>query len=49
MTEPGFVASRWSSPAMQQQLRRRHRAERLFRALGLERSESPSRRSCSCS
>ena len=35
MTEPAFVASRWSSPAMQARLRRRHRAERLFRALGL--------------
>jgi len=34
MTEPGF-ASRWSSPAMQRHLRRRHRAERLFRGLGL--------------
>ena len=34
MTEPGF-ASRWSSPAMQERLRRRYRAERRFRALGL--------------
>ena len=35
MTEPAFVASRWSSPAMQARLRRRYRAERLFRGLGL--------------
>jgi phosphate transport system permease protein len=35
MTEPAFVASRWSSPAMQAHLKRRHLAERLFRALGL--------------
>jgi len=35
MTEPAFVASRWSSPAMQSRLRRRYRAERLFRGLGL--------------
>jgi phosphate transport system permease protein len=34
MTEPGF-ASRWSSPEMQQRLRRRYRSEKLFRALGL--------------
>ena len=34
MTEPG-ITSRWSSPAMQKRLRRRYRAERLFRALGL--------------
>ena len=34
MTEPAFVASRWSSPAMQARLRRRYRAERLFRGLG---------------
>ncbi len=34
MTEPS-AASRWSSPATQRQLRRRHRAERRFRALGL--------------
>ena len=36
MTEPGF-ASRWSSPEMQEHLRRRYRAERRFRALGLGR------------
>jgi len=35
MTEPAFVASRWSSPAMQARLRRRYRAERLFSGLGL--------------
>jgi len=34
MTEPAFT-SRWSSPAMQERLRRRYRAERRFRALGL--------------
>jgi phosphate transport system permease protein len=34
MTEAGLV-SRWSSAAMQEQLRRRYRSERLFRALGL--------------
>jgi phosphate transport system permease protein len=35
MTERAFVASRWSSPAMQAHLKRRHLAERLFRAIGL--------------
>jgi len=35
MTEPALVASRWSSPVMQAHLRRRYRAERLFRRLGL--------------
>ncbi len=35
MTEPAFVAARWSSPAMQSRLRRRHRGERVFRTLGL--------------
>jgi phosphate transport system permease protein len=34
MTEPSF-ASRWSAPEMRERLRRRYRAERRFRALGL--------------
>ena len=35
MTEPAFTPARWSSPAMQARLKRRYRAERRFRALGL--------------
>jgi phosphate transport system permease protein len=35
MTEPAFVATRWSSPETQARLRRRYRSERAFRALGL--------------
>ncbi len=36
MTEPASdPASRWHTPAMQARLRRRHRAERLFRGFGL--------------
>lgn len=35
MTERAYVETRWSAPAMQSRLRRRYRAERAFRAIGL--------------